>query len=1033
MNLGTRKRGNKFKHLTDFASAKSSVHSRRKSGKVRSFSGFSLGFPGSKKDDKDKKGQSRWKKIAKRIGIIASLTFLFGTLFGILLILGVVSAYSQKLPDYNAVKSLSIDGKETIIVDRNGKELYRLRGDVIKEKVSINDVPPKLQWAFLAAEDAEFRNHKGLNIIGLTRAMICNAKSRGSEECGGGSSITQQLVKVATKEDQRALERKIKEAILAMKIEQEYSKDQILEFYVNGVSMGGIYEGVKTGSHYFFGKEDLNKLTLAEMAYLAGIPNAPTTYSPAGGTRYDPEKSRERANYVLDRMLEIKDRTGGAYTEEDIKKAKEELSTVVFLPDDVNIKAPHFVNYILDEYIDPMYADKVGPNEKGRDYLRNKGYKIVTSVDLDVQQQLEENIKTQIKDKNFQGMIGAQNAAAVMMDPRTGEITAMVGSRDYNEPQKDGYFSPKHDASRALRSMGSSMKPALYLTAFTQGYNPSSIIPDMPLDLRLDGSTQAYNVSNYDRGVYGRFCGSFATMRCALKNSLNVPAVSTFHLVGGQSYADTYVKLNGWEDIRKQIQGPSAPLGAANMPLLEQVHAFATMGAEGIYHPKKVILEIQDDQGKVIYNNRKVEGTQVIDKKYIYLINDMNKHYWLFESDALLKNIAKTMDIAGKTGTSDNSNGQPGDNAFIAYTPTFVLGMWAGNSCGAEKCPLTGKQPSGEALYNNMYKQFLDKYWKNITPARFAKPEGVRTVSLCNKTGRAMSDDCTKAGGSPISEIVADTAMPKQEDMIQKATVTMCPDVEKLARQVDTDLGLSQEKYYLVYKIFSSKRLNDQVLAKSKLPLPPTDTCNIERILKKTAVSIISPLVNGEYYQGDNLQVVATIEGDIPLQKVDVALDGNIKQTYTTAPFSVNLSIALPSDISLGTHIITVVATDKNGLETRDERGFIVKAVQTTPTIAPIVTFTRPTDKSTLNQVPITLQATLSNVSTSDIDMSSSYFKISKKGGANSTTLLANFSGDQMSSTSPWIPTENGDYVVQAFLILKSGDKVVKTIDVRVN
>jgi membrane peptidoglycan carboxypeptidase len=203
-----------------------------------------------------------------------------------------------------------------------------------------------------------------------------------------------------------------------------------------------------------------------------------------------------------------------------------------------------------------------------------------------------------------------------------------------------------HNAATEPRSLGSTMKPALYLSAFRAGLNPSFVLPDVRMDLRAPGAIDPYFPVNYSR-KYGEY-GSAITMRTALQRSLNVPAVYTYNLVGKQNYVDTYTKLNGWEEINRQVQGPSAVLGAANMPLLEQVHAFSTFAAEGVYNPTRAILMVKDDNEKTVYDNRKLKSKQVIDKKYIYLINDMNKNYILFTWHPLLKRSVKKLILQGK-------------------------------------------------------------------------------------------------------------------------------------------------------------------------------------------------------------------------------------------------------------------------------------------------------------------------------------------------------------------------------------------------
>jgi membrane peptidoglycan carboxypeptidase len=374
----------------------------------------------------DSNSDSRLKKIIKNTVAASFLALLFIFTIGILTLIGITSTYSQELPDIDKyIKESKYNAKESIIYDRYGKELYRLRGDVLKEDIKLEEVPVKLQWAFIATEDAQFWEHKGLNLQGLTRAGTCFARSQSTDSCGGGSSVTQQMVKIVTGSNEKTIDRKAREALTAMKVEQNYSKQQILEYYLNNVPQGAQLIGVKAGSKYLFGKEDLKDLTLQEMAYLAAIANEPTILSPWGDSNYNAQKSSDRAHYVLDRMLQEKHFTG--VTEAEISKAKSEIPYVKFKSKDVPIKAPHFVDYVIKE-LDKIYASNADKGKRGSDYLRDKGYNIYTSVDLDVQELMESTIKTQIKTQEFQKIVKAQNAAGVVMDPKTGDILAMVGS-----------------------------------------------------------------------------------------------------------------------------------------------------------------------------------------------------------------------------------------------------------------------------------------------------------------------------------------------------------------------------------------------------------------------------------------------------------------------------------------------------------------------------------------------------------------------------------------------------------------------------
>jgi len=926
-----------------FKKSKSVSSPRRHVENSRPINDFSLRV--GKKLNTKKSINTKWKIILQRAAIFFSLTFLFLILIGILGVLGLVSAYSRDLPNVDKYLEESKRlGKETVIVDRNGVELYRLRGDIVNERLTLSDVPDRMQWAFLAAEDANFKQHKGLDLFGLSRALTCIAtnyiqRTGRTEHCGGGSSITQQLIKKTTLTDERSIDRKIKEAILAMRVEEEYSKDQILEDYLNIVPQGREYVGAKTGAVYLFGKSDLSQLTLAEIAYLAAIPNNPEVLSPRG-VAYDINKSQERAYYVLDRMYEVRDRSG--VTKEEIDAARAEIPKVTFVKDIIIQKAPHFVNQVISELDkDPRWRDQVAEGKRGSDFFRDKGYTIVTSVDLKTQELLEKTIREEtvkpqprLGGRSFIEQTGAFSAAGVVMDVKTGDILAMVGSRDFYAESTDKNFAPEFNASTADRSMGSSVKPILYMTGFTKGYNPLSLVPDLDID-----QAPGYRPKNYDRQncIFNDESRSgrcdFISIRQALRFSLNQPAVSMVNMVSPEEFGNMYVKLTGRADLLPRFQGPASALGSANIPLVDQVHAYTTISDMGTYKPKRYILQIKDDNGNIVYDNTKVETTRVVDGKYPFMITELNKDYWFFASDPTIQQVRKTTDFAGKTGTSDTDRG-PGDILFLGYTPDIAIGMWGGNSCAPQECPLKGSATSDD-LYKYIYAPFLSEYSKTFKPSRFTRPEGVRMASICSLTGNAYSEDCAKAGGKALQDIVSDTNQPKQEFMIEKLSVAPCPDVLKVARDIDRDAGVAQDIYYVRYdKLFSQKFLSDQVLKYISGTLPqmryrypnpyPTQTCDISRSLQPPSITINNPVNGSTFGQSETLDINATVVSDIQLAKVDVTVNNQIVKTFAPKE-PVQVSIPLNSSpVTVGTNTVKIIVTNVRGTEVVAQSSFNV-------------------------------------------------------------------------------------------------------------
>lgn len=1026
-HIGLEHRGsskNIFERLQAFANAKL--------GKNKSGRNFHSGLSHSNQKKQPGKVNQKWKKFFVKAGIFLSMSILFITLVGILGLLGIVSAYSTDLPNIDKyLKDSETLGNDSVIVDRNGTELYRLKGEVINDRANIDQVPLKLQYAFLATEDVNFYSHRGIDIFGLGRSLTCigtNTLAKTStEKCGGGSSITQQLIKMTTGEADRSTERKIREAILAMNVEKSYSKDQILEYYLNVVPMGSTYVGVKTGSKYLFDKEDLNRLTLAEMAYIAGIPNLPSYYSPAG-QYYDAQRSQERAILVLDRMYQIRDKIKEEtcklgecieLTAEEIEKAKSEVPNVKFVLKGDRMRAPHYVTKSIAE-LDEIFAEQAknsnGKYKSGSDYLRDKGYTITLAVDLELQELIERLIPEGIDNPKFQQAAGAQNASAVVMDPVTGEVLAMVGSKGYYLPNTDPKLAPQFNAADSPRSMGSSMKPIAYMTAFTKGYNPSSIAPDLKIDHRPTDNSPEYAPMNYGGWVSNKF----VTFRDALKSSLNQPSLSVIDYTGVEAYADMYVKMTGNENIRSRFVGPSSVLGAANISLLDQVQAYSTIAAEGAYRPAKFVVEIRDERDQIVYDNTRVESKQVIEKKYTYLITSMNKEYWSITSNPVTKEITKKTDFAGKTGTSDGPNG-PGDITFVGYSPNFVFGMWSGNDCGQIKCPLKGGANS-DHLFNYLYIPILKEYAPKLKAGRFNPPEGVRQVGICSLTGNASSPECVEAGGQNVTDWVADTAYPPKESLIEKLDVTMCPDKYKLSRDIDKDLKLSEEKYFVRYeKLFSRKFLSDQVLKflQDQNKAAPTENCDIERTANPPTVQISSPTQLAVYLSSEIINIEAVVTADLPLKKVELFIDGvKVGDTLTSAPYAFTKAA---NELTVGTHTISVVATDTKDRESKDSKTIII--TNTLPT----VTINSPANNALLSKgsaTSVSLSSTV-NLGSSGLTILNTSYDI-KDPVTGTITTIPSTATSSFSADWNYGSLTNGDYEVTAKVTL-SGNRVVKS------
>jgi 1A family penicillin-binding protein len=561
-----------------------------------------------------------------------------------------------QLPDFNNFENRDISNS-TKIYDRTGKiVLYNIHDNVRRTAIPIEDINPYIQQATISIEDAHFYEHFGFRPTSFIRAVLANITSGGYSQ--GGSTIDQQVIKNALLSREKTISRKLKEIILSIKLDRELPKNIILQIYLNESPYGGTIYGVEEASMSYFNKK-AKDVTLTEAAYLAALPQAPTYYSPYGKHR---DALEARKNLVLQRMNDL-----GYITKEQKEQSQKE--SVVFEKDVSNSgKAMHFVMYIR-EYLEEKY---------GVDTVQNGGLKVITTLDYSLQKQFEDIVKEGALEnmKKFK----ASNSALVAIDPKNGQILGMVGSRDFFDTEIPGQFN----ITTALRQPGSSFKPIVYAAAFKLGYTPETVLFDVPTQFSsvcsadgkpLNGSTDdsiCYSPENYD----GLFRGPIS-LRDALAQSLNIPAVKLLYLTGVIN-AITLAQAMGLSTIVDPSRyGLSLVLGGGEVTLLELTNAYGVFANNGIYHKQQGILEIKDQDGSVLQKFSPIES-EVLPETATTLI-----------SSVLTDNIARTPSygansalyfkdrpVAVKTGTTNDYK----DVWVVGYTPSVVIGMWAGNN-----------------------------------------------------------------------------------------------------------------------------------------------------------------------------------------------------------------------------------------------------------------------------------------------------------------------------------------------------------------
>lgn len=669
-----------------------------------------------------------------RTWIWRSLTLV--AFLAVLIPIVLIGLFVKDLPSIGRLQSNDNFAVSTQIMDREGTLLYEIFADTNRTPVNLDDLPPYIAEATIAIEDKNFYHHFGLDFIGITRAIFNNLRG---ETLQGGSTITQQLVKVSLLSRERTIERKLKEAVLTLLTELRYSKRDILGMYLNYVPYGGTAWGVEAAAQTFFDKP-AQDLTLAEAAFLAGLPQSPTRYSPFGTT---PELGLQRQQEVLRRMQE-----DGYITKEEQEQAlTQELQ---FAQHNIEIKAPHFVFYVRDQLVEKY----------GQALVERGGLRVTTTLDYDLQDTVQASVSAEISQLERHRV---SNGAALVTRPATGEILAMVGSRDYFNATAEGQIN----MTIRHRQPGSSMKPLNLATAFElRNATPGTVLLDIPTCFESIGA-EDYCPRNYDGSYHGP-----VDMRHALANSYNIPAVKVTALNGVDDLIATASAM-GISTFRKpRDYGISLGLGAAEVTMVDMATAFGTMANQGIKVPPISILEVKDYQGNVLENQDPQERQEAIEKQ-LFLApggdaserplpdpdpsNDpanitrvLDKEVAWMMNDILRDNQARSAafgsrsqlyipghSVAAKTGTTNDLR----DNWTIGYTPNYLSVVWVGNNDNSPMNPYLVSGVTGAApIWNDVMTHLLDTYAPRTGTAPQEepwpkKPEQVVEAPYCARSG----------------------------------------------------------------------------------------------------------------------------------------------------------------------------------------------------------------------------------------------------------------------------------------------------------
>lgn len=577
----------------------------------------------------------------------------------------------------------------TKIYDRNGILLYQIYANENRTLVNLNSIPTHLKNATIAIEDKDFYKNPGVDIYAIIRASIANISGSPIQ---GGSTITQQLIKSTLLTPEITIERKIKEIILAFWAEKIYTKNEILEMYFNQVPYGGTAWGIEAASQTYFGK-NVKDLSLAESAFLAGLPQSPTIYSPYEGSNFWKNRQKE----VLTKMYGLKYIT-----------KKQELSALnenlVFQPPQIPIHAPHFVMYVKSLLIQKYGLALV---EKG-------GLNVITTLDLPLNEKVQDIVREEVDNNNY---LNLTNGAALVTNPKTGEILAMVGSRDYNDPNGGNV-----NLTTALRQPGSSIKVVTYSAALSNGFNAATILDDSPVTYFSPGAP-SYSPQNYDGFFHGRI-----PLRIAFANSFNVPAVKTLQKIGIPEMVTTAKKMGitTWGDPNQY--GLSLTLGAAEVKMTDLATVYGTIANLGKRVNLNPIIKVTNYKGDVFDNNHKEGGIQILNPGVAFIIAnilaDNKARSFEFGINSPLNIPNHTVSV--KTGTTDNKR----DNWTIGFTPSYLVAVWVGNN---DNSPMSQNLASGITGAAPIWNRVMTTVLPNVSDVPLKIPENI-VVKTCYGT-----------------------------------------------------------------------------------------------------------------------------------------------------------------------------------------------------------------------------------------------------------------------------------------------------------
>lgn len=805
----------------------------------------------------------RSKRITKSRKLVKLAKLIFVGAIGILLVSFLalpLLAINLPSPD----KVVRREGFATQILDRNGETLYNVYVNQRRNPVALSDIPLYLRQATIAIEDKNFYKHQGFDILGMLRGFS-RIFTRGYAQ--GGSTLTQQLVKNVLLTSDRTFIRKIKEFVLAIEIEKKYTKDQILQMYLNEAPYGGTAWGVEAASEVYFGKK-VKDLDLIESAVVAGLPQSPSTYSPYSST---PKAYVVRTKAVLRRMRE-----DGYITEGQEKNANGQVPNVLFQPQGASFKAPHFVQYV----------QKILTERYGEAAVEQGGLKVTTTLDLTLQDKAQGIVSEEIAKVEKQHIT---NGAVVVINPATGEILAMVGSKNFNDPNYDGQVN----VVTSLRQPGSSFKPFTYVTAFKKGYTASTLVMDVATTFPGGANNPDYNPVNYD----GKYRGPMQ-LRYTLGNSINMAAVKLLAMVGIKDVLETaydmgITTLPPTQETLNRV-GLSLTLGGGEVRLLDLTDAYAPFMNKGFKVDPIAILKVEDKDGKVLEEAKPQLGKRVLSEEQAFLIanilSDNLARETIFGLNSLLNITGRV--VAVKTGTTNDKR----DNWTIGGNPQALVGVWVGNNDNSQMLNVA----SGVSGASPIWRRVLLEALSGKPSVSFDIPSGIVSANVDAVSGYRAHD-----GFPSRMEYFIKGTEPGDDPVHMMLKV--CKTDGKLANPSDIAGGNYDQKEFFIFKEEDPTGilnwLNGQADPRYH---PPNDYCGTANPVN---VEFVSPTDQSSNL-ANNFTIKFKADSSVDIVSAELEIDGTKVKDFTTLPFEYQVS-----GLSDGVHTLRAKAKDANSKE----------------------------------------------------------------------------------------------------------------------